>query len=86
MGITSPSPQPRTRWLDAAALIAVAGAGLQLYQWFGARPLWLDEQMIAVNLRDRTLGNFWGPLWLGQIAPLGWLMLQRLSVLALGTG
>ena len=41
--------------------------------------------MIALNLRDRPFGDLAGPLWLGQSAPLGWLALQRVVVLAGGT-
>jgi hypothetical protein len=72
-------------WLDAATVIGVAGAALQIYQWAGARPLWLDEEMIAVNLRDRTFAELTGTLWLGQSAPLGWLFVQRAVLLTLGT-
>lgn len=83
---TSPlAPAQRNRWLDAALLIAAAGAGLQLYQWLGARPLWLDEEMIAVNLRDRGFADLSGKLWLEQSAPWAWLLLQRLTVTVFGT-
>ncbi len=75
----------RPAWLDAATLIGIAGAALQIYQWAGARPLWLDEEMIAVNLRDRTFAELTGTLWLGQSAPLGWLFVQRAVLLTLGT-
>src|SRR5262245_55733588 len=47
-----------------ALLIAVAGAGLLVYQWLGARPMWVDKEMIALNLRDRTLTQLATPLWL----------------------
>jgi hypothetical protein len=65
-------------------IIGLVGGGLQLYQWAGARPLWLDEQMIALNLRDRTFAELAGTLWLGQSAPLGWLMVQRAMLLIFG--
>jgi hypothetical protein len=68
-----------------AVLIALAGAGLLAHQWAGARPLWLDEEMVALNLRDRALADLAGPLWLGQSAPLGWLTLQRGALLTFGT-
>jgi hypothetical protein len=71
-------------WFDVAMIIGLVGGGLQLYQWAGARPLWLDEQMIALNLRDRTFAELAGTLWLGQSAPLGWLMVQRAILLILG--
>jgi hypothetical protein len=75
----------RPSWLDAATVIGVAGAALQIYQWTGARPLWLDEEMIAVNLRDRTFAELTGTLWLAQSAPLGWLFVQRAVLITLGT-
>ena len=73
------------RWAGPAGLIALAATMLAIYQWSVARPLWLDEEMIALNLRDRPLSDLASPLWLGQSAPLGWLALQRVVVLAGGT-
>jgi hypothetical protein len=67
-------------------IIGLLGAGLYLYHWSIARPLWLDEEMIALNIRDRSFGELAGPLWLGQSAPLGWLIGQRAVMLTLGTG
>lgn len=73
------------RWHAAALLVALVGAGLLVQTWAGARPMWLDEEMIALNLRDRALADLAGPLWLGQSAPLGWLALQRAALLMFGT-
>ena len=66
-------------------LIAVAGAGVVIYQWAGGRPLWLDEEMIALNFRDRPFTALGGRLFLDQSAPLGWLALQRLVLLVFGS-
>jgi hypothetical protein len=74
-----------TRHVSLPALIAAAGVAVVLSQWLGNRPLWLDEEMIAINLRDRSLTALGGRLWLDQSAPLGWLGLQRLMLLALGS-
>ena len=80
---------PRPRWwplgVDFAGALASIGAALLFYQWSGARPLWLDEQMIAINLRERGLASLAGPLSLGQSAPFGWLALQRAVILVMGT-
>jgi hypothetical protein len=65
-------------------LIAVIGAALQIYQWWGGRPLWLDEEMIALNIRDRSILDLAGPLWLGQSAPFGWLGIERGALILLG--
>ena len=48
--------------------------------------LWLYEEMIALNLRDRSIGGLAGTLSLGQAAPYGWLVLQHAMLLAAGTG
>jgi hypothetical protein len=48
--------------------------------------MWVDEQMLALNVRDRSFILLAGPLWLDQSAPLGWLALERLIMLTLGTG
>ena len=71
--------------LAPAVLLALAGVGLDVVQWLRAAPLWVDEQMIALNVRDRALLDLAGPLWLGQTAPLGWLVLQRAAILLAGT-
>ena len=70
---------------NPAMLIALIGVGLEVTRWIGARPLWLDEEMIALNVRDRPLVNLAGPLWLGQSAPFGWLAVQRAVLLTAGT-
>jgi hypothetical protein len=71
-------------WSAAAVVAACGGAGLLVYQWTRARPLWLDEQMIALNIRDRALPELAGPLWLDQAAPLGWLATQRMVAHLIG--
>ncbi len=79
----------RAPWsVKSIAVVAVAGwMSLRLiWQWLGARPLWLDEQMIALNVRDRSAAELIGPLWLDQGAPLGWLLAQRGLLSMLGDG
>lgn len=73
------------KWVQPAVFITLVGIGLEIYQWAGARPLWLDEEMIALNVRDRALTDLAGTLWLAQSAPLGWLALQRTVLLVFGT-
>jgi hypothetical protein len=77
------SSAPRWTWL-VAALIACAGACVLLYFGRQARPLWVDEEMLGLNARDRSFTALAGALWLGQAAPLGWLALERASMLMLG--
>ena len=72
----------RFHWL--AIVIASAGAGTLVYWWRLARPLWVDEEMIALNARWRPFGELAGPLWLDQSSPLGWLALERGALLMFG--
>jgi hypothetical protein len=72
--------------LYPATLVALSGALLRLQDWAGGRPLWLDEQMIALNIRERTVSELTGALWLDQSAPLGWLATERAAMLAFGVG
>jgi hypothetical protein len=67
-------------------VVALAGATVDMYQWSRGAPVWLDEEMIAINFRDRSFMNLAGPLWLGQSAPYGWLVAERAVILGFGTG
>jgi hypothetical protein len=66
--------------------IALTAVVVNLAIWLVAPPFWLDEETIALNIRDRGFTQLAGPLWLGQSAPLGWLVLERAALLAFGTG
>ncbi len=68
------------------AAIAIVFICIDIYQWYGALPLWVDEEMIALNFRDRSMGDLGGPLWLGQSAPFGWMVLERTALTVLGSG
>ena len=65
-------------------IVAALGVALLIVQWAAARPLWLDEEMIALNVRDRSFGGLSDPLSFDQSAPFGWLVLERTMLLALG--
>lgn len=71
-------------WVPTA--VAAGAAVWDIYRWSGAAPLWLDEEMIALNLRGRSFADLAGALWFGQSAPLGWLAAERVALLALGDG
>ena len=72
-------------WSLIAACVAAAGTAIKIQQWYFSRPLWLDEEMVLLNVRDRPFADLTGALWLDQAAPIGWLWLQRAAVLAFGT-
>jgi hypothetical protein len=67
-----------------ALVIVVISVSADVRHWASAVPLWLDEEMIALNIRDRSFSDLAGPLWLGQSAPYGWLAIERTAVLTLG--
>lgn len=76
----------RTPSFLVPSLIAAAGALVLINQWRYGRMLWLDEEMIAINIRERGFAELAGRLSLGQAAPYGWLVLERALVIAFGTG
>ena len=55
-----------------------------VHYWRLSKPLWVDEEMIALNARWRSIGDFTGALWLDQSAPLGWLTLERVALVTFG--
>ena len=63
-----------------AFALAMAGTAFKAYQWYFSRPLWLDEEMILLNARDRAPSELFGKLWLDQAAPVGWVALQRAAI------
>jgi hypothetical protein len=73
------------RWSSLLTLVFCVGLGIELWQWVGGRPFWLDEEMIALNFRDRAYGGVGSALWLGQSAPIGWLAIERVVVRSFGT-
>ena len=77
-------PFRSTKWYLLAAALALAGTAQKIYQWYFSKPLWVDEEMVLLNVRDRAIFELIGPLWLNQAAPLGWLALQRAVVTAFG--
>jgi hypothetical protein len=81
------SPGPRRPGLRSAwslAALAALAAAWDVHRWAAAAPLWLDEEMVALNLRWRSFAELAGPLWFGQSAPLGWLVAERAALVALG--
>jgi hypothetical protein len=89
MLLLRPSRSPlvvRRLFLTCAAVLAILAIGVDVAQWLRGAPLWVDEEMIALNLRDRTFFELSGPLWLGQGAPFGWMFVERAALLTFGTG
>lgn len=81
-----PASRPTTRmggwqpgWRHLPLLAMILGVALRVWLWAANWPLWLDEQMLAVSIRDRGLLHLGGQLENLQSAPLGWLWLERLA-------
>jgi hypothetical protein len=69
----------------AWALVA-AGVVLRLIRYFANRSLWLDEAYLSESILTYDFGRFLtNPLMHWQAAPVGFLLLEKLGVLALGT-
>lgn len=61
------------------------GIVLRLVQYFGDRSLWLDEVFLSYNILGRNAGELARlPLKYGQVAPLGFLELERWAVTVFG--
>lgn len=75
----------RASWLLPLALGAL-GAALRLWQYAAGASLWADEANMALNIVERPLGRLLGPLDYRQVAPPGWLALQKAAVTLFGEG
>lgn len=69
-----------------AIVAATSGVALRVRAITAPRSLWLDEAMLALSICGRTIAGLWGPLEYHQGAPFGFLVLERLAVLAFGPG
>lgn len=64
-------------------LIAI-GVGLRVWQYLSNASLWIDEAALARNIIDRPVRALLGPLDYAQVAPPGFLLIQKAAVLSLG--
>ncbi len=69
---------------DPRVAVAIAMALALVVLWVRGLPFWLDEEMAAINVRARGMLDLGGGLWLGQSAPLGWLVAERTALVAFG--
>ncbi|WBB96388.1 hypothetical protein O7553_24215 [Solwaraspora sp. WMMA2059] len=80
-------PRDRLRWparIALAVTLAVGAAG-QIAVWAAGNWLWNDETAIAINLR-RTFLELTRGMEFQQVAPVGWLWLEKTLWLAFGDG
>ncbi|MFM8289215.1 MAG: hypothetical protein ACKOGA_21195 [Planctomycetaceae bacterium] len=78
-----PGSVPRTlpQW---AGLWVGIGVLLRLVRYALPFPLWCDEYQLADNFIDRDLPGLFRPLVNNQVAPLGFLLIEKLNTLWLG--
>jgi hypothetical protein len=89
LGSAAPAQFTRLQRYQNVALALMIGLiviGLDIYQWLGGLTFWLDEETIALNVRERSFTELGGSLWFGQSAPFGWLAMERVALLTLGNG
>lgn len=65
-------------------LVIFIGAFLAIYQFIFNRSLWFDEASLALNIINRDFLGLTKPLDYVQSAPIGFLFVERSSVLILG--
>lgn len=76
---------PATRPLELTLYALIAGAvAVVLSNFLSFRSLWLDEAMLALNLVDRSFAGLLAPLDLLQVAPIGFLWLEKAALLTFG--
>lgn len=66
-------------------LAATAGIGLRVWQYLVNSSLWLDEAALARNIIDRAPLALLQPLDYAQVAPAGFLLVEKAASLAFGT-
>jgi 4-amino-4-deoxy-L-arabinose transferase-like glycosyltransferase len=62
----------------------VAGVVIRLIVYFSQPPLWTDEVMLQISILQRDYLRLLQPLDHGQMAPIGFLWLQKLSTVLFG--
>ena len=66
--------------------LVLAGAVLRLVQLLANRSLWIDEAALALNLIHKSAAQLTGHLEHGQMAPIGFLWLEKASMELFGDG
>ena len=80
--------EPPLAWSRGAGVVQwallVLGVTLRVRQYLFDRSLWLDECLLALNIIRRSPSALLQPLDFHQQAPVGFLLLERLSVSLFG--
>src|SRR5690349_16373561 len=71
---------------SAVVALVILGIGLRIVPLAQNRNLWIDEAMLALNLVDRSPRQLLEPLDWNQGAPVGFLLMVKGTIAALGPG
>jgi hypothetical protein len=71
-------------WKGMAGIIIGLGIIFRIVPYLFNRSLWLDEALLALNILHKPLSELSGPLDHKQIAPMGFLFIEKFLALALG--
>ena len=64
--------------------MVVIGVILRLIQYSLNRPFWLDESCLALNIANKSFLEFLGPLDYLQVAPIGFLFIEKALLILIG--
>lgn len=68
-------------------VLAALGVVLRIVAWWANPAFWLDEVLLAHNIVELPLGSLLArPLELDQVAPPGFLLVERIAAVLLGPG
>lgn len=67
------------------AVIVGLGVALRVVTYLWNRAMWLDESSLRGNVVDVPILDFSAPLWQDQLAPLGFLVVERILATFIGS-
>jgi hypothetical protein len=76
---------PLMFWLSAG-LVVLGGFVLRIRQYLEARALTFDEALLANNIINHTFSELTGTLDNDQVAPMGFLFIEKLVIQTFGVG
>lgn len=71
-------------WKWAVGVLIGFGILLRIIPYLHNRSLWTDEARLALNILEKTFSQLMGPLDFKQMAPIGFLFIEKSLVLTFG--